>query len=91
MIQHRCRPGEPGDELEPQTGFGRDADVIEGEHERSDGTSVHLLTRAVAGVDPDDVGIVADRARIARWPAELLRPLGREARGVLRVDTPAKA
>ncbi len=85
MIEHRRRPGEPGDELEPQTRFGRDPGVIEGEHERRHRTPVHLFMRPVAAVDAHDVGVIADRLRVCGWSAELLGPVGSESLGVLRV------
>ena len=39
-----CRPAPRRlSELEPQTRIGRDAGVVEGEHKRGDGTTVHLF------------------------------------------------
>lgn len=86
MIQHCRCPGEPRNELKPQSRIGRNARVIESEHESSDSTTIHLLVRSVATVSANDFGIRANRFRVGRWPAELLCPVRSESLGVSRVD-----
>ncbi len=86
MIEHGCRPGEPGDELKPQTRFGRDADVIERGHERGDCPTVHLFMRSIAAVNTHDVGVVTERGCVCRRSAKLFGPVGGEPLGMFRVD-----
>jgi hypothetical protein len=86
VVEHRCRPCEPGDELEPQTRIGRDVGVVESKHKGGDGTTVHLFVGPVARVHTHDGGVVADRLRVRGWPAQLLGPVSGKPLGVLGVD-----
>jgi hypothetical protein len=86
VIEHGCRPGEPGDELKPQTRVARDADIIERGDERGDCPAVHLLVGSIAAVDTHDMGVVTQRGRVRRRSTKLLGPVGGEPPGMFGVD-----
>jgi len=87
VVEHRCRPGEPRDELEPKRRVGWDTDVVECEREGRDGSTVHLFVRSITAVHPGHSGVVADRLGVGRRAAELLGPVRGQPLRVLRMNT----
>lgn len=86
MIEHCGCPREPGNEVETQVRIGGNGNVVECKRKRSHSPPVHLLVRAIAGMQTHCMGVTAHRCRVRVGSSELLCPIGSESLRVLRVN-----
>jgi len=64
--------------------------VLQGLIKTGDRSLVHFLVQSVAAVNPHDGRLITEAVRVRRWPTECLRPVCRQAFGVVGVVSVAE-